>query len=96
MMRLEIHPLYKELLTGRIIDYCTRQAGSEKEEEPLRFLLDIDPELLNVDQRKELCDAMISRSYMKEAYGHAEAVLLQDRAGELPADLQPHDLRTDV
>ena len=69
MMRLEIHPLYKGLLTGRIIDYCTRQAGSEKEEEPLRFLLDIDPELLNVDQRKELCDAMISRSYMKEAYG---------------------------
>ena len=56
-------------MTGRIIDYCTRQAGSEKEEEPLRFLLDIDPELLNVDQRKELCDAMISRSYMKEAYG---------------------------
>ncbi len=32
MMRLEIHPLYKGLLTGRIIDYCTRQVGSEKEE----------------------------------------------------------------
>lgn len=68
LLRLAIHPLYKGILTGKILDYCSKQTGNEKVEEPLRFLLEIDPELLAPSQRKDLCDAMVRRGYMKEAY----------------------------
>ncbi len=67
--KLKLHPLYKSILTERIIGYYqnpkTQEQGGMKPE----FLAVVDEKLLSRSQRVEYCEALISHNYLKEAYG---------------------------
>lgn len=70
LTELKLHPLYKRSLTTRIIEYY--QSGPEEEGNLTKtdsgYLLSIDKKVLSKQQRAGICEALISRNYIREAY----------------------------
>lgn len=67
LARLELHPLYKNLLVGLLIEYYKKTPFKEGDR-PV-FLLSMDTRLLSQDQRAELCETFVNGNYIKEALG---------------------------
>ena len=70
LAELKLHPLYKKELIAKIIEYY---GDSIKEDGMLagmdsRYLLTIDRDTLNKDQRSSICEALIGQNYFREAY----------------------------
>ncbi|MCI9501989.1 MAG: hypothetical protein HFG76_08335 [Hungatella sp.] len=65
LSQLPLHPLYRQVLTWRLIEYYQT---CPKEEARILPLLAADAHLLSPKQRKGLCRALISHDHMDEAY----------------------------
>lgn len=65
LSQLPLHPLYRRMLTWRLIRYYQ---GCQKEEARILPLLAVDAPLLSGKQRSGLCQALINHEYMEEAY----------------------------
>lgn len=70
MAELKLHPLYKKVLTVRLIEYYRNLAETEHDvdSQPGTYLLTLDKKDLEKDQRVAVCESLISQNYMKEAY----------------------------
>ncbi len=65
--RLNLHPLYKNILVGILIEYYKKVPFKEGDR-PV-FLLSMDTRLLSQGQRAQLCETFINGNYIKEALG---------------------------
>ena len=65
LSQLRLHPLYRRLLTDRLIGYYGEH---HKENGKILPLLAADIQVLSGKQRNRLCEALISHDYIKEAY----------------------------
>jgi len=69
LAHLNLHPLYKSQLTGRMIEYYQKPGTGEQGGMKPDFLAAVDETCLTAEQRREYCEALISHNYYKEAYG---------------------------
>ncbi|MCI8886953.1 MAG: hypothetical protein HFG70_02595 [Hungatella sp.] len=65
LSQLSLHPMYRRLLTDRLIGYYQGRKGGEAKILPL---LATDTEALSNRQRERLCQALVTYDYIKEAY----------------------------
>ncbi len=65
LSQLSLHPLYRRMLTWRLIQYYQ---NCPKEEARILPLLAADAPLLGAKQRSGLCQALVRHGYMEEAY----------------------------
>ncbi len=64
LAQLHLHPLYRRMLTGKLIAWYRSRGGR-----PGAMLPEIDESLLSREQRTEYCEALMEGGYMREAFG---------------------------
>ncbi len=65
MGQLPLHPLYRRMLTEKLIRYYHSQ---DREESRILPVLALDAQALLKEQKSRLCEALIRHDYIKEAY----------------------------
>lgn len=71
LLELKLHPLYKKLLIGRMIDYYQQhlsQGDGIDSGVDSGYLLTLDKRFLTREQRIGICETLICQNYSKEAY----------------------------
>lgn len=72
LTQLNLHPLYKSVLTGQLMEYYKKNVSGDGEEDggaDFQFMLSLDEKLLSGKQKTDFCEILISRNYIREAYG---------------------------
>lgn len=72
LTQLNLHPLYKSVLTGQLMEYYKKNSNEDGEEDSgadFQFMLSLDEKLLSGKQKTDFCEILISRNYIREAYG---------------------------
>lgn len=70
MKELSLNSLYRKVLLERVIEYYRKLAGSEDAgESECGYLLTLDTEAMNRQERLAVCETLISQNYLEEAYG---------------------------
>lgn len=69
LSELKLHPLYKKVLTSKLVEHYSKRAESDPESGMVSsYLLALDKRGLKKEQRIAVCETLISQNYMKEAY----------------------------
>lgn len=66
--QLRLHPLYRGILTARMIEYYQKPESAEAGDMEAAFLSVVEEVVLSYAQKKAYCEALIAHGYYKEAY----------------------------
>lgn len=65
----KLQPLYQRLLLSRIIEYYQARPVEGEDEEGGNYLVRLDKRLLTKEERLGICETLINRNYVEEAFG---------------------------
>lgn len=63
-----LQPLYQRLLLSRVIEYYQNQPADEDTERGGTYLIRLDKRLLTKEERLGICETLINRNYIEEAF----------------------------
>lgn len=67
---LDFHPLYQRKILSRVIEYYQERLDTDDEDvgEEVDYLLDLDLKRLTRKERSSVCETLINRGYVREAF----------------------------
>lgn len=70
LSELKLHPLYKKVLTAKVIQYYQMRLNGEEPGAVMDggYLLSVDKKMLTRAQRTSICETLIQQNYIREAY----------------------------